>query len=380
MSDPLRLFVLAGEASGDRIGADLVDRLRATGAVDLGGVGGPDLAAAGLTSLFPMSDLSVMGFEDVLKRLPLLLWRVRQTARAIVSDRPDVAVLIDSQVFAQAVARRVRRAAPAQRLVLYVAPTVWAWKPERAAALRPLFDEVLAVLPFEPEVMKTLGGPATSYVGHPALGRFPMRPVQPERGPLLLLPGSRPGELRRHLPVIRAVAEQLAGHPAVSGLRLPTLTNLAERLRAEVATWSAPVEVVTGDDRLGAFARAVAAVAVSGTVTLELALAGVPLVAIYLGDRRQAREYERLGRPAFALPNIVANGPVVAELPLATSDPAPVIAAMRALLDSPDACAEQAAAFRSIRLLMERGTSAAPRTDPAERVRAIAAQRLSMGT
>lgn len=380
MTGRLRLFVLAGEASGDRIGADLVGRLRASGGIELAGVGGPELVAEGLSSLFPMSDLSVMGFEDVLKRLPLLLWRVRQTANAILRMRPDVAVLIDSQVFAQAVARRVRRSDPGQRLVLYVAPTVWAWKPERAAALKPLFDEVLAVLPFEPAVMERLGGPSTTYVGHPALARFPMRATQPERGPLLLLPGSRPGELARHMPLMRSVAEAFAAHPVVTGLRLPTLSALADRLRAEVATWPVPVEVVTGDDRLGAIAKAIAAVTVSGTMTLELALAGVPMVAIYLGDRRQAREYDRLGRPAFALPNIIAGGPVVPELPLAMADVAAVNAATWALLESADARADQAAAFRTIRSLLEQGTSTAPRADPAERVRAVAAQRRSIAT
>jgi lipid-A-disaccharide synthase len=278
------------------------------------------------------------------------------------------------------VARRVRRRAPGQCLVLYVAPSVWAWKPERAPRLRPLFDEILAVLPFEPQVMARLGGPPTTYVGHPALARFPMRDEQPERGPLLLLPGSRPGELRRHLRLMRAAAEMLAEHNGITGFVLPTLAPLAERLRAEASRWAVPVEVVAGDDRARTVARAVAALAVSGTATLELAVAGVPMVVTYVGDRQQQRQFERHGRPSIALPNIVAGRAVVPEVTLLTPDATVLAEAMRSLLDEPHAVAQQVEAFRGMRALMENGTPEAPRADPAERVRAIAAQRSSMLT
>ncbi|MBN9349027.1 MAG: lipid-A-disaccharide synthase, partial [Devosia sp.] len=150
MAEPIRLFILAGEPSGDRIGADLVKRLRVQHRVTLTGVGGAELEGEGLKSLYPMSDLSVMGLTDVIKRLPLLLWRARQTSQAILALSPDMVVLIDSQVFSQTVAGQLRKAGYAGKIVLYVAPSVWAWKPERAPALKPLYDEVLAVLPFEP--------------------------------------------------------------------------------------------------------------------------------------------------------------------------------------------------------------------------------------
>ena len=191
MADPIRLFILAGEPSGDRIGADLVRRLRIHRPVTLTGVGGDQLAGEGLGSLYPMSDLSVMGIQDVLRRAPLLLWRIRQTVNAILAATPDVVVLIDSQVFCQTVARQLRKRDYKGQIILYVAPSVWAYKPERASLLKPLYDEVLAVLPFEPAVMKRLDGPTTTYVGHPALEHTSLRPNQPERGPLLLLPGSR---------------------------------------------------------------------------------------------------------------------------------------------------------------------------------------------
>lgn len=382
MAEPLRLFVLAGEASGDRIGADLVRRLRSRTELEVAGVGGTELAGAGLRSLFPMSDLSVMGWSDVLVRLPLLLWRARQVAEAIIRGKPDVVVLIDSQVFVRVVAERVRRAGSRVPMLLYVAPAVWAWAPERAAKLRPLFDEVLAVLPFEPRVMAELGGPPTSYVGHPALTQ-PMRGQQPERGPLLLLPGSRVGELKRHLGLMRAGVEALRDHPKVSGFVLPTLRGIRDQLAAEVAGWPAPVEVVTGPARDAVVAEAVGAFAVSGTVTLELAMAGVPMVVTYVGDRGQAKRYARLEKPPMvALPNIIAGREVVPELLFpGEADTAKAGPALRALLDDPAAIAAQLAAFREVRTLMQKGAPEAPLVDAAERVLAATAQpRLLIGS
>ncbi|KQU96373.1 hypothetical protein [Devosia sp. Root105] len=381
MAEPLRLFVLAGEASGDRIGADLVQRLRRRTELSLNGIGGTELEAEGLASLFPMENLSVMGWSDVLRRLPLLLWRVRQTASAIIKQRPDVVVLIDSQVFVQAVAKRVRRAGVRLPMLLYVAPSVWAWRPERAAELKPLFDEVLAVLPFEPKVMAELGGPPTSYVGHPALARFPIRPAQPERGPLLLLPGSREGELRRHLPLMREAATLLQAHPRVSGFIMPTLSSLTGRLRAEVATWPVPVEVVAGEGRGAAFAVAYAAFAVSGTITFELAMSGVPMVVTYVADPQQAKRAAKIGRPVqIALPNIVLGREVVPELQFVDPRAGRSLAPLGALLDDPDAIAAQVAAFHELRALMQKGAPEAPLVDPAERVLACANQRLLIGS
>lgn len=381
MAEPLRLFILAGEASGDRIGADLAQRLRRTTPLTLTGVGGAELQGEGLTSLFPMEDLSVMGWSDVLRRLPLLLWRVRQTANAIIRQRPDVVVLIDSQVFVKAVASRVRKAGLRVPMLLYVAPSVWAWRPQRAAELLPLFDEILAVLPFEPKVMAELGGPLTTYVGHPALTRFPMRSSQPERGPLLLLPGSREGELRRHLPLMREAATMLEAHPRITGFVLPTLSSLAERLRVEVANWPMPVQVVAGDDRNTAFQSAYAAFAVSGTISFELAMSGVPMVVTYVADPQQAKRAAKIGRPVqIALPNIVLGREVVPELQFVDPKAERSLAPLGALLDDAGAVAAQVAAFHELRALMQKGAPEAPLVDPAERVLALANQRLLIGS
>jgi lipid-A-disaccharide synthase len=380
MTEPLHLFILAGEPSGDRLGADLVARLRQRSELALSGVGGDELDAAGLRSLFPMRELAVMGWADVLPRLPLLLWRVRQVADAIRQARPDVAVLVDSQVFSMLVARRLRRLGYRRPVLLYVAPAVWAWKAERARAIAPLFDEVLAVLPFEPQAMAALGGPPTSYVGHPAAARIAPRAVQPKRGPLLLLPGSREGELRRHLPLMREIAARFADHPAVDGLILPTLEAVRARVESAVADWPQPVAVVAdAAAKAEAFDRAVAAVAVTGTVTLELALAGVPMVASYVADAGQARFYRKY-RPKFAaLPNILLDRALVPEILDVKPDPERVGAALSVLLDG--GIGAQLEGFATIRTLLEEGQPGTGVADPAERVLHHAgAQRAAAGT
>ncbi|MGX1257518.1 lipid A disaccharide synthetase [Sinorhizobium fredii] len=210
-----RLAIIAGEVSGDLLGADLVRALRGRidGAIELVGVGGDGLEAEGLVSLFDYSELSIMGFSQVLARLPKLLLRIRQTARAIVAARPDALIIIDSPDFTHRVARRVRAALPDLPIIDYVCPSVWAWKPERAPRMLGYVDHVLAVLPFEPEVMAKLGGPPTTYVGHRLASDANLLAVREHRRQrqqarqgdrtkaCLLLPGSRASEISRLLPV-----------------------------------------------------------------------------------------------------------------------------------------------------------------------------------
>lgn len=369
MAKPLKLFILAGEPSGDRIGGDLVERLKRHVDLELLGVGGEALTQQGLVSEYNMNELSVMGWADVLPRLPKLLWRAQQTARKIVKSRPDVAVLIDAQVFSAIVAGQVHRMAPDIPVILYVAPAVWAWKPERAAKLSPTFREVLSVLPFEPEFMKAVGGPETTYVGHPAVERFPLRPTVPAQGPVLLLPGSREGELRRHLPLMQAVAEELKGHPRAKGFVLPTPRSLEKRVRAEVVRWNAKVEVITGEAaKAAAFSEAIAAAAVTGTVTLELALAGVPMVTTYVADKGQAKRWVQYKVTFASLPNAILDRPLVPEVLQIEPDAGALLTEIRRLLDDPAAAEAQLAGFRDIRALMEKGAPEAPRVDPAERI------------
>lgn len=381
MADPIRLFILAGEPSGDRIGADLLKRLRVQHRASLTGVGGPELEGEGLKSLFPMSDLSVMGVTDVLKRLPLLLLRARQTTRAILAQAPDIVVFIDSQVFSETVAAQLRKAGYAGKILLYVAPSVWAWKPERAPKLKPLYDEVLAVLPFEPAVMRKLGGPPTSYVGHPALVHTGFRSSQPQRGPVLLLPGSRIGELRRHLPVMEQVARALRNHPRVTGFVLPTLRGVEDEVLRTVTTWKTPIFVTTSSEaRNKAFAESLVAAAVSGTVTLELALSGVPMAITYVGDRGQMKRWRKY-RPRFiGLPNILYGNELVAEFVTDAPEPGPFVDEIARLLDDGAAIEQQRAGFARVRAGMEKGAPEAPLTDAVDRLVANLPQRASIGT
>ena len=367
-TERLKLFILAGEPSGDRIAADLVRRLKLRVPLAFTGVGGRELADEGLKSLFPMSDLAVMGISDVLLRLPLLLWRVEQTARAIRKASPDIVVLVDAQDFSKLVAKRLKRLGFAGKLILYVAPSVWARAPQRAAKLKPLFEEVLSVLPFEPEVMERLDGPPTFYVGHPALNERLTRTAV-DRGPVMLLPGSRDGELRRHLPLFRQLAERVSGSAAVDGFVIPALPALKERIERVVTDWPVPVQVVADRAARAALYRdAVLAVVVSGTATLELGLAQVPMVVSYVLDRPQARVFEKLGRPAVSLPNIVLGHPVVPELVQATPDIDALVREVQALLDSKKARQDQIEAFGELSNLMETGAAGHLRQDPADRI------------
>ncbi len=363
----MKLFILCGEPSGDRIAADLVARLRERVDVEVVGVGGPELTAQGLSSIFPMRELSVLGAE-ILPRIPWLLFRAWQTARALKAFQPDVAVFVDAQIFSAVVAGHIRKWGLKTPIVLYVAPSVWAWAPERAKKLVPLFQEVLSVLPMEPKIMAELQGPPTRYVGHPAAKRLVQRTQVPERGPLLLLPGSRDGELKRHLPLMRAVAERLANHPRVTGFVLPTLPALEARLSAEVARWPAKVEVLSdGAARNKAYAEALAACAAMGTATLELALSGVPMVSYYQANMGQARRYLKYKIKYVSLPNNILREALVPEVLFVAPDLDELTGAVRALLDT-DAAARQLEGFARIRQMMDNGTPEAPVTDPVERV------------
>src|SRR5919205_568646 len=184
MGGLLRVFLIAGEASSDALGAKLMAALRAQGPVAFTGVGGEAMAREGLRTLFPCDEIAVGGVE-IFRRLPHLLGRMREAARAVLASRPDVLVIIDSPDFTHVVARRVRRARPELPIVNYVSPTVWAWRPGRAKRMRRYVDHLLALLPFEPEVHRRLGGPPCTYVGHPLIERtHTLRPSPGERAPL----------------------------------------------------------------------------------------------------------------------------------------------------------------------------------------------------
>jgi len=287
-----KIFLIATEESGDRLGANLMKvlRQRLGDGVRFEGIGGRTMAREGLASRFAIEELSIIGFASVVKQLPRILRLIRETVNDVIEAEPDVLVIIDSPDFTHRVARRVRRRAPEIPILDYVSPTVWAWRPWRARAMRAYVDCVLAILPFEPAVYVELNGPPCLYVGHPLIERLAeLRPnaeeAQRRRAdpPLVLvLPGSRSSEIETLLAIFGAAIGQLAARIGAIELVLPTVPHLATRVRAGVAGWPvAPRVVLDPAEKWAAFRTARAALAASGTVTLELALAGVPTVAAY---------------------------------------------------------------------------------------------------
>jgi lipid-A-disaccharide synthase len=285
------IYLIAGEESGDALGAALARALtaRQPGA-RLAGVGGRAMEAAGIVSPFPIDDLSILGVTAIPRRLPTILRRIREAADAVIAARPDALVIIDSPDFTHRVARRVRRAAPSIPIVDYVSPQVWAWRPGRARAMRSYVDCVLAILPFEPAAHLRLGGPPCLYVGHPLTERTAdLRPNADEMRRrltdppvILVLPGSRSSELRRLLAIFGMAIARAAAQTGPLDLVLPTMPHLLDQIRAGVASWAVqPRIVIEPADKWAAFRSARAALAASGTVTLELALSGVPTAAAY---------------------------------------------------------------------------------------------------
>jgi len=344
----LDVFIVAGEESGDALGGPLMRALRRRdGAVSFRGIGGDRMLAEGLESQFAMEDITAMGFGAVVAKLPLILRRLRETVASILADPPDVLVLIDSPDFTHRVASRVRRRRPDIPIVKYVAPTVWAWRAGRAKAMRPSIDHVLALFPFEPEVMRRLGGPPTTYVGHPLLseiGRLRPDAAEAERRaagrPLLLaLPGSRRQEVRRLAQVFGATFGRLAAAGHDFELVLPTTRRLLPMIREVTANWPVQPRIVAEEgDKLAAFREARAALAASGTVTLELALAGVPLVGAYKVSAFEAEVGRHvLTVPSVLLANIILDETVVPEFLQQDCNPETLEAALAPLLqDGPE--------------------------------------------
>jgi len=292
------------------------------GNVSFRGLGGAGMVAAGLATTGDVADMAMVGIGTVVMKLPTVLRRLRETVDAIVAAPPDVLMLIDAPDFTHRVAARVRKRLPSLPIVKYVSPTVWYWRPGRARAMRPFIDLILGVLPFEPEVHRELGGPLCVYVGHPLLEQLDMlRPSATEAKervtdpPLILaLPGSRRHELRRLGPLFGRALGLVAQRHGALNIVLPTLPHLVPELEAQVANWPARPRIVTNEaDKYAAFRRARAALAASGTVTLELALAGVPSVAAY---RIPALEGFVLRRIIKIHPAVPAHSVILANLVL----------------------------------------------------------------
>ena len=293
----LRVFLVAGEHSGDALGAKLMAALKAAagaGQVTFQGVGGPLMEAEGLASLFPMHEVAVMGIGPILARFPTIARRVYQTIDAAIAADPDVVVIIDSPEFTHPIAKRIRRRAPKIPIIDYVSPSVWAWRSGRAKAMKAYVDHVLGLLPFEPAAHVRLGGPPCSYVGHPLTERQPWIDsldtaplaqslgLRPDKPFVVVLPGSRSSEVHR---LMRPFGEGLGRLMEMAGdfdIGLPVVDSVRGLIEADIQSWPKKPHLITGEaDKFRAFKLATCALAASGTVTLELALTGTPMVVAY---------------------------------------------------------------------------------------------------
>lgn len=347
MTGPGRIVVLvAGEASGDVLGARLMTALRAETGADLqfAGVGGERMTREGLRSLFPMSDLSLMGVFQVVPHVPRILERLRETAATVVRLRPAVVVTIDSPGFGLRLARRLRgHGIP---LVHYVAPTVWAWKPGRARRIARILDRLLVLLPFEPPYFER-HGLACDFVGHPAVEEpagdgpaFRLRHGIPPAAPLLCaMPGSRRGEIDRLLPIYGETVRRLRREVPDLRVVVPAVEWLEPAVRAGVAGWESTVVVRESAEKRDAYAASQVALVKSGTGALEVAVAGLPCVVTYrLGPVSGWLARRLLAVRHVSLVNLLLDCPAQPELLQRDCNPGALSAALAGLLADADAC------------------------------------------
>jgi lipid-A-disaccharide synthase len=384
-NEPLTIWIVSGEESGDQLGAKLMRSLKARlGAERLrfGGVGGHAMRNEGLNSIFPLEEIAVMGISAVIARLPAILKRIRMTVDAAVAAKPDMLVIIDSPDFTHRVAKAVRRRSPHIPIVDYVSPSVWAWRPGRAPKMRAYVDHLLALLPFEPEAHRRLGGPPTTYVGHPLIERLSeIRPAPGERGgrtgepiKLLVLPGSRRSEVSRLMEPFGAALDLLKERsPRPFAVTIPAVSHLAQEIRARANSWSVKPRIVEGEaGKWTAFRQADVALAASGTVTLELGLSGVPMVVAYRVSKIEEVLKYLIKAPSIVLTNLVLGEHVVPELIQWDCTPEKLADALLPLLSDTPERQRQMEAFGKLDTLMKIGDEA-----PSERAARIVEEVLS---
>ena len=361
MTAPQRLFLIAGEPSGDRLGGALMEgMLQLAPGSRFDGIGGPQMEAQGLASRFPMSELSVMGLWEILPRYFDLRRRIAETAAAVAEARPDALITIDAPDFGLRVARAARAQWPGLATIHYVAPSVWAWRPGRAARMAEVIDHVLALLPFEPPLMQA-AGMSCDFVGHPVVAEQPATPdeaaafrasygITPEAPLLLLLPGSRKGEIARLGPRFSETLTQLrAQHPGLVAV-VPTLPHIEAEVSALFAGQGAVI-ITDAAQKRAAFAAADVALAASGTVSLELAANALPMVIGY--DMAPVSRWligRMLRTDTVTLVNLVSETRVVPEFLGRDCRAEAMAAALHRLLADP---AERAAQLEAMQLTMQ---------------------------
>lgn len=347
------VMVVAGEPSGDAIGAELMAALRRSApGIRIIGVGGPAMRRNGLVSLFDIGDLAVMGIREVLPRILGIFRRISQVAAFALRIKPDAVVLIDSGDFNHRVARRIRAKDASIPLIKYVSPQIWASRPGRAARLAKTFDEVLCLLPFEPAFYANYGLRAT-FVGHPVAERasrmtggaaLRARLSIPLNGKLLcVLPGSRHTEIRNLLDPFRETVARIATRVPDLTCVLPLVPNVAAEVRAHTKDWPTPlVYTQTDDDKFAAFAASDAALAASGTVTTELAVAGCPMIVSYRLGALTAAIWRRLIKVQFVtIANLILKREAIPEFIQEKARPEAMADALIRLLTDPAAAKAQ---------------------------------------
>ena len=382
MTAPLKIMLVAGEPSGDALGAGLARALRARlgpDGVRFVGVGGPRMAAEGVPSPFDIAELSLFGLVELFASARRVYRRIDQTVALALAEQPDAVVLIDAWGFTVRVAKRLRRRAPRLPLVKYVAPQVWASRAGRTRELARVADHVLTLFAFEPPLFEAVGLPAT-FVGNPVLSRDPsgadpagLRAAigAADKPILLLLPGSRRGEVERLLPRFEAAVSLLKADRPDLRLVIPVADAVADRVKAAVAGWSCPATIVEGEAaKYDAMAAATAALACSGTVTTELAMAGCPMVVAYRVAPVTAVVARIIVRTRFAtLFNIAAGRAVAPELIQEACTGPALAAAVAPLLDDPRLREAQAQAQAEALVKLGRGVA-----DPAEKAADVVLQ------
>lgn len=357
---PLKLFLIAGEASGDKLGAALMAGLKQLVPewVEFHGVGGPLMEAEGMVSLFPMEELSLMGLWEVLPKYRALKRRIATTAEAVNALAPDALITIDSPDFCLRVARLARAANPGLKTIHYVAPSVWAWRPGRAAKMAKVIDHVLALLPFEPVLMQA-AGMTSDFVGHPVVAE-PLASaaeaaafrethmIGPDQPLVLCLPGSRQSEVGRLAPRFDEALMRLRDREPDIRVVVPTVRGVAPMIRAMAARWPVPPIVVEdAAEKRAAFAAADLALAASGTVSLELAANQTPMVIAYdMAPLSRLLIGLMLKVDTVTLVNLVSQTRAIPEFLGRNCRPGPISTELLRLLEDPANRAEQMAAMR----------------------------------
>ncbi len=383
MNRPLRIFLIAGEASGDFLGAGLMRSLKEEHPdTEFFGVGGNLMTEAGLTSSFPMKEISIMGIAEVLPKLIHILARIRQMSSEILKTKPDVVVTIDSPDFCFRVVKKVKSKTKSIPCVHYVAPSVWAWRPKRAKKVSQFLDHILTLLPFEPPYFEKHGLEST-FVGHPVVERLSRRGngeiflqkhgIRGTQPILCLLPGSRMSEISRLLKKFCETATIVLQRRPDTVIVVPTLPHLKKHLeKFFVGKGINPILIDRNEDKFDCFSASTAALAASGSVSLELAITDTPHIIAYKMSPISAWIARKMVKTSYAnLVNIILDRPVVPELLQERCEVEIISKEILELLESKDARASQLMYFREALIKVGLGDPESPSQKAAKAVLSV---------